>query len=188
MKNLIIFAALLGFNASAAVDKYAIDPGHASVVFKAKHLGFSYVYGMFGDVSGVLNIDEKDPSKSSLEVNIKTASLTSLNKKRDEHLMNADFFDAKQYPMITFKSESVKKKGKDKYEITGTLSMHGKSNKENITLTRMGTGNDPWGKVRTGGEAIFKIKRSAYGMNYMLGEDKVADGIELMVSLEGIKE
>ena len=186
MKKMIILGAVLALGTFAKAEKFEIDPGHASVVFKVNHLGFSNVYCMFGDVSGELNLDDKG-DKNSMMITMKTASITTLNTKRDEHLMKPDFFDAKSNPTITFKSTSMKKTG-DKYAVRGELTMHGKTKPTDFTLTRFRTGNDPWGKVRTGGEATIKLKRSDFGMNFMQGPNAVGDDIEIMVSAEGIKQ
>lgn len=188
MKQLLVLAIAITAqmaNAADNLEKWKLDPGHAAVVFKINHLGFSHVYGMFSDVSGNLNLDEKG-DKSSLELEIKTASVTTVNPKRDEHLNKADFFDSKQFPLITFKSDSIKKSGNN-YEVKGKLSMHGKTNPVTFKLSRNNTGKDPWGGIRTGGDATFKIKRSEFGMSYMNGPNGIGDDVELMISMEATK-
>jgi len=187
MKKLLVLAALSFSFAATAADKYNIDPAHTSVVFKIGHMGFSNVYGMFGDVSGDFSLDEKDPAKSSVNLTIKTDSVDTKNAKRDEHLKKADFFDAKLYPTITFKSTAVKKTGDKTYEVKGELTLHGKTKPVTLVLNRFRTGEDPMKKHRTGGETKFSIKRSDYGMNFMVGPEKVSDEVEIMVSLEGEK-
>lgn len=172
----------------AKPEKYTIDPAHSSVVFSVDHLGFSTVYGMFEDVSGTLMIDEKDPSKSSIELSIKAASIDTNVKKRDDHLRSPDFFNAKQFPNMTFKSESIEKVSGNKYKAMGTFEMHGVKKKMGFTFERHRTGKDPWGKTRTGGSTEFTLKRSEYGMNYMIGKDQVGDVVSVIVSLEAVKE
>src|SRR5258708_3471534 len=107
-------ALLIGFAAHA--DKYQIDPGHASVVFKINHLGFSNVYGMFGDVTGTFEFDEKTDA-GKLDITMKSDSVNTMMGKRDEHLRKPDFFDAKQFPLITLKSDSFKKAGPHTYDV-----------------------------------------------------------------------
>jgi polyisoprenoid-binding protein YceI len=169
-----------------AADKYTVDSSHASVVFKINHMGYSNVYGMFGDVSGDFTIDEQSPDKSSMNILIKTDSADTKHAKRNEHLLKADFFDAKLYPTITFKSTSFKKTADKVYEVKGDLTLHGKKNPVSFTLNRFNTGEDPMRKHVTGGEAKFTIKRSAYGMNFMNGPGKIGDDVEIIVSLEGM--
>jgi polyisoprenoid-binding protein YceI len=102
-------------------------------------------------------------------------------------LKRADFFDAKLYPTITFKSTSVKKTGEKTYEVKGELSLHGKTRPVTLALTRFRTGLDPMGHQRTGGETKLTIKRSDYGMNFMVGPEKVGDEVDIWISLEGEK-
>src|ERR1044072_29890 len=108
-KMLAISIFAFGFSAFAAVDKYAVDGAHASVVFKINHMGFSNVYGMFGDVTGEVAFDEAKPEASKMEFTIKADSVDTKNAKRDEHLKKPDFFDTKAHPTITFKSTAMKK-------------------------------------------------------------------------------
>jgi polyisoprenoid-binding protein YceI len=187
MRIAILLAALTVSATSLAADQYTVDPSHASVVFKINHMGFSNVYGMFGDVSGDFTIDEQHPDKSNLNITIKTDSVDTKNAKRDEHLKKADFFDAKLYPTITFKSTSFKKTGGKTYAVKGDLTLHGKTKPISFTLTHFRTGDDPMRKHVTGGEAKFSLKRSDYGMNFMVGPEKVGDEVEIIVSLEGMR-
>ncbi len=190
MRTVSFLLALCLFSplSMAEPEKYTIDPLHSSVVFKIDHLGFSYVYGMFGDISGTAMVDEKNPKNSSLDVTIKTASINTNVDKRDEHLRSPDFFNAKQFPNITFKSESIKKGKGGKYEVTGTFELHGVKKKMTVPLERHRTGKDQDGKTRTGGSADFTVKRSDFGMNFMQGENMVGDVVHLFVSLEAIKD
>ncbi len=186
-KVFFIFAAMIGSAAHGAPEKYNVDASHASVVFKINHMGFSNVYGMFGDVTGDFEVDDKKPEMTKVDITIKADSVDTKNAKRDEHLRKPDFFDAKQFPLITFKSESVKKISATKYQVKGLLTMHGVTKPLSFELTRFRTGLDPMKKQKTGGEASLKIKRSDYGMNFMVGPEKVGDEVDLWVSLEGEK-
>jgi len=98
-----------------AADAYALDTAHAGVTFKISHVGISWTYGRFNELNGDFTIDTADPSKCSFTMNIKSASIDTGNQKRDEHLRSPDFFNVKQYPVITFKSTAVKP-AKDGYE------------------------------------------------------------------------
>jgi polyisoprenoid-binding protein YceI len=187
MKVLVFSLFAFGFSAFAAVDKYSVDNAHASVVFKINHMGFSNVYGMFGDVNGEVQFDEAKPDSSKMEFTIKADSVDTKNAKRDEHLRKPDFFDTKAHPTISFKSTAMKKIDGKTYDVKGDLSLHGVTKPISFKLTRFRTGKDPMGATKTGGEARFTIKRSEYGMKNMVGEDKVGDEVELMISMEGAK-
>ncbi|MGZ3724025.1 MAG: YceI family protein, partial [Bdellovibrionales bacterium] len=175
MRMISLFATLaLAFSVPAFADTYKIDPAHTSIVFKISHLGFSHVYGMIPGAEGKFTIDEAKPEKSSLELTLKADQITTNDKKRDEHLHSPDFFNVKQFPVISFKSKTVKKSGKN-FEIAGDLTMHGVTKPVTFTFNQLATGKDPWGNVRTGGDATFKVKRSDFGMTFMNEPGKVGD-------------
>ncbi len=187
MLKVLLILALLSPAAWAAPVNYKLDETHASIVFKANHLGFSNVYGMFGAAAGTITWDAAKPEASTFEIKVKTDSLNTLNAKRDEHLKNNDFFNVKQYPEIVLKSKSVKKAGKDKYDVKADLTMHGVTKTISFVFHHMKTGKDPWGNDRTGGETTFKVKRTDFGMTYMAKPGEISDEIEITVSIEGVK-
>lgn len=191
MKAFVLVAALFLSNAWAQkeeVHTYKIDAAHTSVVFKINHLGFSNVWGQIPGATGTFTINEAKPEKSTLEVSLDADKVNTHEPKRDKHLKSPDFFNSKQFPKIIFKSKSVKKLDANKYEISGELTMHGATKPLTIVFQRARTGQDPWGNTRTGGETSFKIKRSDFGMNFMIGENQVGDEVEMFVSLEGIRQ
>jgi polyisoprenoid-binding protein YceI len=126
------------------------------------------------------------PEKSSLEFTLKMDQITTNEKKRDDHIKSPDFFNVKQFPTASFKSKSIKKSGEKAYEVTGDLTMHGVTKPVSFTFNRLGTGKDPWGNTRTGGDAMLKIKRSDFGMTFM-NDGKLGDEVDLMISTEGTK-
>lgn len=182
-----ILAALFLSTAAFAQTTYKVDPGHTAIVFKINHMGFSPVYGMIGGADGKFVIDEKTPEKSSFEVSAKLETLNTMEKKRDDHLKGPDFFNVKQFPLLVLKSKSVKKNG-DKYDVTADLTMHGVTKPVSFAFKPMKTGKGPMGEPRTGGETSFAVKRTDFGMNYMAGPGQIGDEVEVMVSVEGIKQ
>jgi len=185
-KVFLFVMAVCAFQAFA--DNYKIDPAHATFLFKVNHLGFSNTYGMFPGVEGSFVVDEAKPANSSVELKIKVDSVNSNNEKRDQHLKSPDFFNSKQNQWITFKSTAVKPSGKNKFKVTGDLTVNGVTKSVTLDLTRNRTGQDPWGATRTGFDGALKLKRSDYNMTYMQGENSVGDNVELTFSVEGIKE
>jgi polyisoprenoid-binding protein YceI len=169
-----------------AAETWKIDPVHTEVMFAVSHLGVSTQYGRFNDISGTVMLDAENPENSSIELELKAASIDTGAEKRDEHLRGPDFFNAKQFPVITFESTSIEKTGADTFEITGELSMHGKSKPLTVTFERMGTAKNPRGETVTGGTTSFTIKRSEFGVDYLVGP--VGDEVELMISVEAIKQ
>lgn len=122
----------------------------------------------------------------SLEITIKTASVDTANAKRDQHLRGPDFFDAKQFPVMTFKSKSVKKTGDKTYSMTGELMAKGVKKTITVPVEHTGTGQSRGGKTLVGALSTFKIKRSDYGIDYMLGG--LSDEVELIISIEAAQK
>src|SRR5450631_437445 len=118
-----IIALLLPVIASASI--WNIDPDHSNVGFKVRHLMVSNVKGNFDKHTGTVDINDKDITKSKVEVSIDTNSINTNVKKRDEHLRSADFLDVAKFPTMTFVSKKVARAGKDKLKVTGDLTLHG---------------------------------------------------------------
>jgi polyisoprenoid-binding protein YceI len=184
-KNLsaVILAVAIAAGAPALASSYDIDTAHSTVLFKIRHLGVADFYGRFNGVSGTFTFDPAEPTKGSIDISVKADSVDTDNEKRDQHLMSPDFFNAKQFPVITFKSESVKKVGDKKFEVTGTLNLHGVSKKVTAAVDYIGAGDDPWGGYRAGFEARVSIKRSDFGITFMPGG--LGENVDLIVALEG---
>jgi polyisoprenoid-binding protein YceI len=168
-----------------AYGKYKIDPGHSAVLFQSKHFGFSKLYGLFNDVTGTVVLKE-DPSKSSVDLEVAAKSLFSGHKKRDKDLKGPDFLNVKQFPKMTFESTSVKKTS-DGFLVEGKLSLHGKTKPVEVTMEHVGSGKFPMdGSYRTGFHGSFTIKRSEFGMDYMM--EGIPDEVTLKPSIEAIKQ
>src|SRR5207245_5332301 len=101
-----------------------VDPAHSTAAFAIKHMMVSTVHGSFGKVTGTVNHDAKDPTKSSANIQIDPASVDTRVEKRDAHLKSADFFDVQKCPDMSFKSTKVEKAGEKKYRVTGDVTMH----------------------------------------------------------------
>lgn len=172
--------------AAPATPSYKLDSVHSHAVFKILHLGLGYQYGRFNDIQGTVWVDEKQPANSKVEVTIQTASVDTKAEKRDEHLRSPDFFNAKQFPTLSFKSTQVAAAGKNQYKVSGNLSLHGVTRPVSFVFVKTGEGKDPWGGYRMGGEASFTIDRRDYGITFMPGG--LGDKVTLMLSFEGIKQ
>jgi polyisoprenoid-binding protein YceI len=192
MNRKLFAAAVLATLAALPLqaESYKIDPGHSEVGFTIRHL-VSNVRGRFNDFSGTVDMDPKAPQKGSVEFSIKATSIDTANPDRDKHLRTADFFDVEKYPEITFKSESVKAAGKNKYDVTGTLTMHGVSKKVTLPVTFLGEAKDPWGNTRAGFETSTKLDRKAYGIVWNKAVDNggvlLGDDVNVSINLETVK-
>ena len=181
----ILAVLLSSAGLTAYADTFKIDPVHSSIVFSIKHLGVTDFYGRFNDVSGQVVFDKADPAKSSVELTIPVESIDTHYAKRDQHLKSPDFFNAKQFPAIVFKSKSVEGSGEN-YKVTGDLNLHGVTKPLTLDIKRGPDGKGPEGEIRGGGETRFAIKRSDFGMNFMQGA--LGDEVTVFLSLEGVKQ
>lgn len=182
--------ALLAFAlpvAAHAADTYAVDPVHSSVIFKANHFSAAWVYGNFTDITGTIVHDAANPAASSVDLTVKVDSLTTHNADRDKHLKSPDFFNAKQFPTITFKSKSVAKVDDKTMNVTGDLTLHGVTKSVTAKVTYIGTGKLPPNNTTISGfETAFTIKRSDFGITYWVPQ--IGDEVPIIISLEAGKK
>ena len=177
----------LSLPAMAFATTWNIDPDHSNVGFKVRHLMITNVKGNFEKHTGVVDINDKDITKSKVEVSIDTASINTNVQKRDEHLRSAEFFDVAKYPTMTFVSKKVAKAGKDKLKVTGDLTMHGITKQVELDVEGpSGESKDPYGIIRRGATASTKINRKDFGLvwNKALETGGIAVGEEITINLE----
>lgn len=173
-------------NAQAA-DTYAIDAVHSTVLFKAKHLGVSWSFGRFNDISGNITYDAAKPESSKVDITIKTESVDTANGKRDGHLKTPDFFDAKQFPTATFVSKSVAKgKEKDHLAVTGDLTIRGVTKPMTLDVEVTGQSKGMQGEQLAGFYTTFTVKRADFGVNYM--PDALGPDVMVTVAIEAAKK
>jgi polyisoprenoid-binding protein YceI len=166
-------------------EAYKVDPVHSSVIFSIKHMGVTDFYGAFKEVTGSVNFDSTDPSKSSVELTVPVSAIDTRNEKRDQHLKGPDFFNASQFPTITFKSTKVEGSGGN-FKVTGDLTLHGVTKPVMAEFKKGGETKGQKGEVKTGGETRFTIKRSDFDMKFMTGP--LGDDVNIILSVEASKE
>lgn len=144
-----------------------LDPVHSVAEFKVKHMMISHVKGQFTGVSGVLTMDESDPTKSHVEASIDASSINTRDAQRDGHLKSADFFEVEKHPALTFRSTSIRRTGEDELAVTGELTIHGVT-KPVVFQVEGPTppAKDPWGNTRIGLSATTKINRKDFGLTW----------------------
>ena len=187
-KNLL--AVLLFSTISAAqvntARQYPFDTNHSTVGFSVSIMdGLSRVNGKFTDFTVTLTNDEKDITKSSVNVVIKAASINTGIPARDTHLRSADFFDAEKYPEITFQSKRIEKKGKQLFAL-GTFTMHGVSKEITLPFQITGVNKDPVSKkMNLGYSAQIVINRREFGINWTHPKvpNFVGDNVEIEINL-----
>src|SRR3989344_5405858 len=192
MKKISVLIALLLVTASAKAAVLLADPAHSSVGFEVKHLMITNVPGQFTDFVGSIENGEKDLTKAKVTFTVKTASINTANKKRDDHLKSDDFFAVEKFPQATFKSDKITKTGANKYKMIGDLTIHGTTKKATFDVTALGKNKDPWGNEKHGFSAISKISRKEYGMGWNkaleTGGVLVGDDVKLSVNLQAAEK
>jgi polyisoprenoid-binding protein YceI len=167
---------LSGASAFAQSSSWTIDKNHTQVNFAIKHMGVSTVRGSISGGTGTVVLDEKDPTKSSVEATIDATTVSTNNDARDKHLKSPDFFNVEKYPTLTFKSTSVTS-ANGKLQVIGDLTLAGVT--KSITLDVDGPTppiKGQGGKMVTGFSATGTLKRSDFNFgnpkfNAMLGDD-----------------
>lgn len=175
-------ASVATFSVAKPVD-YKIDPTHTATVFTWNHFGFSTPSANFSDIQGTISVDNAKPADSSVNVTIPLASLNTNVKALDEHLKTPDFFDAEKYPNITFKSTKVQALGKNKYKITGNLTVKDVTKPVVLDAVLNKQGVHPMTKAQSiGFNATTSFNRSAFGVDAYV--PNVGDKITVNITTE----
>ena len=175
----MLVALMLAATAAIAADTFTIDPAHSSATFSVRHMMISTVPGRFSGISGTINYDDKDITKSSVEATIKTATISTDNDYRDKDLKSANYFDVEKYPDITFKSTKVEKRG-DQLVAIGDFTMHGVTKQIELPFD-INKVTTPRGDV-IGATAELKLSRKDYGITS--GAAAVGDEVKIALSVE----
>jgi polyisoprenoid-binding protein YceI len=170
---------------------WTADPAHSSFGFSVKHLGIATVRGTFGEFEGKIVLDG-DLADAKVTGSAKVASIDTSQPDRDAHLRSADFFDAEQFPELTFDSTSITEIDDETFEITGDLTMHGVTKPITLKAELQGSEVDPWGNDRLGFEITGQLERSEWGMkfNQALGSGNLAvsDKVKLALDISAVKQ
>ena len=188
-----VVLAAVPLAATAAPETYTVDPLHSSVLFAIDHLGLSTVHGRFDKFAGKFAID-RAAKKGEVELTIDTASVDtndndkgSRQRSRDEHLRSADFFNAAEFPKMTYKSTNVVFTGDNPTTVEGNLTLLGVTKPVSLKLERFKcNAATATAKERCGGDGTGKVKRSDFGMSR--GIPQIGDELQLTVSFEANKD
>ena len=146
--------------------KWVSDPTHSELGFRIKHLMISHVSGSFGEYSAVVETDKEDFTTGQVRATIKSASVNTNNIQRDQHLLNADFFEAEKFPEISFQSSRIEKQDDENFILYGNLTMKGITKPVKLNVEHSGVTKDPWGGQRAGFIVTGKISRSEFGLTF----------------------
>ncbi|MHC4824586.1 MAG: YceI family protein [Planctomycetota bacterium] len=164
---------------------FQVDSSHSWILFKVNHLGLGTAWGSFNKFEGSFVLDAEEAAGSSVSLTLDAGSVDTKNKKRNDHLKGPDFFNAKEFPEVTFTSTKVAMDG-ESFKVTGLLSLLGKEKEITATMDKVGEGEDPWGNYRAGFEGTFTIDRHDFGMDYM--KDGLGAEVVVTLAFEGVRE
>ncbi len=178
----------------ANTTTWQIDATHSAIEFAVKHMMFTTVRGRFKDVKGTIEVDEQNPDRTVVNVEIAAASIDTGSADRDAHLRSADFLDVDNHPTITFRSTRVDgamKHAGDKFLLAGELTIRGTAIPVTLEAQYEGTGLDPWGGTRSGGRATARIDRRDWGLKWNqaleTGGILVANEVRIEIEVQAVK-
>jgi polyisoprenoid-binding protein YceI len=194
-RHLVFLNSLLLFTLAVvsplAAAEYQIDVSHSTIGFQVRHMAISKTNGVFDDFTGSFSFEPGKPETWSCEAVIQAASINTNNDKRDEHLTSEDFFNAAEYPTLSFKSTGVKMEDESEGVLMGNLTIHGVTKPVELDFEVLGTVTDPWDNERAGFSANVKINRQDFGLSYTnvleAGGLVVGDEVKIFLEIEGIK-
>ena len=171
---------------------YSIDTAHSEITFKIKHLMITNVNGRFTKFEGKMITSKDDFSDAEIDFEADIDSINTNNEQRDGHLRTGDFFDAAQYPKLTFKSTSFEKQGGEIYKLNGDLTIHGVTKPITLSAEFGGASNDFYGNAKIGFEITGSLKRKDYGLEWNAaletGGVALSDEVKLMLDIQMIKQ
>ncbi|MEZ4934416.1 MAG: YceI family protein [Saprospiraceae bacterium] len=176
----------------AIATKWAIDPAHSEIHFKVRHMMVSNVTGSFGKFEGSAESENDDFQDADIEFSADVASISTNNTDRDNHLKSDDFFNAEQYPKLTFNSTSFTKKSDGDYELKGDLTIRDVTKPVTLAVEYNGTAVDPYGQTKVGFEISGKINRKDYNLKWSAvteaGNVVVSDEVRLVLNVQLVKQ
>jgi polyisoprenoid-binding protein YceI len=184
--------AVLMAPGAVLASTWQIDPAHSAAQFAVRHMMVSTVRGEMGKVTGTVNIDESDLTKSSVEATIDASGINTREPKRDDHLRSPEFLDTAKYPTITFKSTKISKMD-DHYQVAGDLTLHGVTKPIVLDVSGAATPiKDPMGNMKLGGSATTRINRQDFGVAWNKALDSggvvVGDQVDVTIDVELVKK
>jgi polyisoprenoid-binding protein YceI len=180
---------------TAEPANFTIDPEHFVVAFLVEHIGYGKVLGMFREASGSFTYDETTRAISNLKISVKTASVFTNHKERDEHLRGPDFLNSREFPEMNFVGRSAEPTGEKTGKVTGDLTLIGRTRSLALDLTLNKAAVYPFASgvfsrpnYVVGISARGGFKRGEFDMTYALDNGWVGDDVQLIVEFEAIRK
>ena len=171
--------------AAQAEKQFEVDTVHSTAIFRVLHRGAGQFYGRFNDVTGTIDYAPGSKDGLSMDISIDVNSVDTANDNLDGHLKSPDFFNALDFPAMTFKTTKAELIKPEVYRLTGELSMHGESMPITVEMEQTGLASGRRGEL-VGFETTFTVKRSEFGMEYGVESGSLGDDVRIIVALEAI--
>ena len=177
----------VGVQPKASTSTWAIDRVHSTAQFKVKHMMISNVLGEFASITGALERDENDITKSKIRASIDADTINTREPQRDAHLKSADFLDVENYPQITFTSTRVDSVSPGQIRVTGNLTIRGVTQEVPLDVELGGHNMTPWGERKMGFSATTQINRKDFGLNWNMAMEMggMMVGDDIKISIDG---
>ncbi|MFP4093570.1 MAG: YceI family protein [Cyclobacteriaceae bacterium] len=179
-------------NVTAKKTTWTVDPMHSEIQFKVKHLVISTVTGSFGQYDASFTSEKEDFSDAQIDFSADINSINTNNEQRDAHLKSDDFFNAEQYPKLTFKSKEIRKTGDGTYKLIGDLTIRDVTKTVELDVEYGGSMVDPYGQSKVGFEVTGNINRKEYGLKWNAvteaGGAVVSDQVKLIANIQFVKQ
>lgn len=172
--------------------KWGLDTTHSEITFKVKHLVISTVTGKFNRFDATMESDNDNFDGADIRFEADIDSVDTNNEDRDNHLKSDDFFNASEYPKLTFESRSFRKFGENEFKLIGDLTIRDKTKTVELDAVYGGTVVDPYGQTKAGFEVSGDINRKEFGLKWNAvteaGNIVVSDHVKLMMSVQFVKD
>lgn len=183
MKHTLVgFLFLIVTFTLSAQGVYKVDPAHSKLGFTITHLGIADVPGHFDNFDVTVQTSKADFSDAKVEMTAKTESVNTRIDARDKHLKSPDFFNVEKHPEMSFKSTSIKPVGKNKYELSGNLTLNGVTKPVTVNMWHRGSIQKKAGDKYTAG---LQFTASILRSDFNLGNDFPAPLLSDEVTLKG---
>jgi polyisoprenoid-binding protein YceI len=174
-----------------ATTKWTIDPAHSEVTFRVKHMMVSNVSGNFESFDGSFETEGDDFKNAKITFTADVNSISTRSADRDTHLKSADFFDAEQFPKISFTATDSSKVGEDEFTLTGDLTIRDVTKPVTLKGEFGGIGQDPWGNTKAGFTLDGKFNRKDFGLTWNAaletGGVLVSDEVKVHAEIQLVK-
>jgi len=169
-----------------------IDYKHSNIEFTARHMMFTKVRGRFEEFEGEINFDPSNPTNTTINVEIDTASIKTNDNDRDNHLRSADFLQVEVYPIIKFVSKRIEQQDKNSGTLIGDLTIRGQTREVSLDVDYYGLQADPWGGTRAVFSGETTINRKDWGLTWNValeaGGFLVSDKLDIDIEIQLVQE